>query len=846
MTELRHILAEGVTTVGADSRIELARWSSGNALLVGGILSIVGIYFVWLMYKREGRGLVTRPLRMALVACRVLVLMGLGFIGLEPVVVNYEHRRIDAQTIVLVDNSASMSLSDHYRDREEADRVESAAGAIPADGMPRQSLADLLLNGARGGLVDGLAKSNDVRVFSFGDRLQILASAHRRDANSGATQQQPGSTPTSAGAVSAESNDSYAESPAAVSSGTATDLGLAIRGAMDAAAGSPVAAIVMLSDGGFNRGEAPAVLARYLRQQQVPVFAAGLGDPSEPINARVLQLSAPRSAFKNDPFSVTVRVAVQGAGTTPLKLDLYEVSEDGARELAESRILTPTEMGRIAPAVFERKVQKPGVVKYAAKISPLEYEAVTSDNEKELTPGVRILDDKMRVLIVAGAPSYDYRFLARMLERDESVDVSTWLQSADASAVRDGDKAITELPVTLEKLNEYDAVILLDIDPNEFDPTWGSLIANYVSDYGGGVLYEAGNKYTGRFMRSDKMKSLIDILPVVPDPEAELVINDMGHYQTKPWPILVPDDAAGDPILQESDDPSETRSIWSILGRVFWHYPVKREKPVAHVLMRHTNPRMANTYGPHVLYATQYVGTGRTAWLGFNSSWRWRRSDERYFNRFWIQTLRFLVEGKLLGGRARGQILTSKEEYDVGESVVVTVRALDEQFNPLLVPELALQVSTGKSKGGTTTAAAPEVELSPVQGRDGYYEGRFQTTSSGTLQLSVKLPGMIGRDGESANQVIERSIEVSQSDIEMRNPAMNRPALQEFVSAVGGRSKYFNVDEAERIADLVPDMSRTFTVKGRPRPLWDNQGVLFALIGLLSLEWILRKKAKLL
>ncbi|MBK8269026.1 MAG: hypothetical protein IPK83_12255 [Planctomycetes bacterium] len=453
----------------------------------------------------------------------------------------------------------------------------------------------------------------------------------------------------------------------------------------------------------------------------------------------------------------------------------------------------------------------------------------------------------MKVLLIAGAPSYDYRFLARLFERDQTVELSTWLQSADSKAVRDGNKVIIALPTTLEEINKYDAIIIMDCDPSELDPTWASIVSTYVSDYGGGLLYAAGNKFTGRFLKSENLKSLVDVLPIAADPEAELVINELGHYQTRPWPIFVPEDATGDPILRQGHHPSQTAPIWSTLGNVYWHYPVRREKPVARVLMRHTNPKMANSFGQHVLFATQYVGTGRTAWLGINSTWRWRRSSERHFNRFWIQTVRFLVEGKLLGGRARGQVLTPKDEYEQGETVVATVRALDEQFNPLLVPELDLSIRWGTSNSdGDKKAKAQTIELAPIIGRDGYYEGRFVAREVGPARLSVQLPGVVGREDAEADRTIEKEIDVSQADIEMRNTAMNRSGLKELIAGVGGRSRYFEVDEAGSLPSLIPDMSRTFTVRGRPRPLWDNGTVLSVIVGLLTIEWILRKKARLL
>lgn len=837
MLALGHILAEGVSTVNVESRLELARWSSGNALLIGGLTSAIGLYAVWWMYRREARGRVSKWLRGMMVTLRVIALVLLGLIGLEPVFVKYEHRRVDAQTLVLVDDSASMSLADQYRDSTEATRAERAIGSIPTEGIVRSSLAGKLLSRDDSALLKNLAASNDVRLFSFSDSLTFQGllprtvspqSVFSGNENSNA----PAEARMPEGAIRLES------------SGAATNLSQAIRGAMDSAAGAPVAGVVLLSDGGFNRGESVAIISRLLEQTRTPLFAVGIGDPAEPVNVRVVQLSAARSAFKNDPFSVTVRLASRGAAEQEIKIELLEQLEGKSREVVESRTVRAGASGEIAPVAFERKIKTPGVARYVACVSPLAYEAVLSDNEKELSPAVRILDDQMKVLLIAGAPSYDYRFLARMFERDTTVELSTWLQSADSKAVRDGDKVITALPATLEELNTYDAIILMDCDPAEFDPTWGSVISTYVSDYGGGLLVAAGNKYTGRFLKNEGLRSLVEVLPIAPDPEAELVINELGHYQTRPWPIFIPDDAVGDAILQQSDSVEETRAIWAALGGVYWHYPVRREKPVAHVLMRHTNPRMANAFGQHVLLATQYVGTGRTAWLGINSTWRWRRSNERHFNRFWIQTLRFLVEGKLLGGRARGQILTSKDEFELGETVVVTVRALDERFNPLLVPELGLQISQSAGKGPSKNART--IDLTPISGREGYFEGRFVPPEIGALRLSVQLPGSVGGKEAEAGRTLEKEIDITQSDIEMRNTALNRAALQELVAGAGGPSAYFNIDEVETLPRIVPDMGRTFVVRGKPRPVWDNGTVLAVIVGLLTIEWILRKKARLL
>jgi hypothetical protein len=816
-----YLLAQALRTERIEQHIELVRWSSGNALLVGAILTALGLYAIAWLYRREARGQVTPRMRWTLIGCRACVLALLGLIGLEPVLVNYIHRRLDACTLVLADTSASMSLADPYRVPEDAGRVDRAWGPAKDRRPTRDELVARVLAGNDGRMLKTLAAKNSVKVFTFGDAAALQAQMASAKAS---TRPANGLSPA------------IEFKPA----GPATNLGLAVRSAIEAAAGSPIAGVVLLSDGNFNQGEAAALVASLLKQKGIPVYAIGVGDPAEPVNAAVTEISAPRVAFKNDPFNVTVRVAARGVGDEPISVELLESGADGAApRVVETREVLIGAEGSIDPVVFQRHVARPGPIGYTARVAPLTHEAVASDNQRDLMPPVQILDDRMRVLLVAGAPSYDYRYLARMLERDKSVDVSCWLQSADAKAIRDGTTVITELPTKPEDLFKYDAILLMDIDPAELDPTWGSLVATFVADQGGGLLFAAGNKFTGKFLRSPNTASLMELLPVVPDADAEILLNELGHSQARGWPLVIPEQAAGDPILRLGDSASENSAIWSALDGPYWHYPVRREKPVAQVLLRHSDPRMAGTFGPHVLLATQYVGAGRTAFLGFNSTWRWRKGEERYFNRFWMQLLRYLIEGKLVGGRARCQIQTAKDQFELGDSVVVTVRALDEKFEPLFAPQLDLAVAPLGPAGQIDAAVEPRtIALVPVPGRDGYYQGRFVADRPGTTRLALTMPG------SGAGPAGQKDVSVVQPDLEMQHTAMNRAGLRQLAAATGG--KYFEIDEAGLAPEAIPDRSQTYVVRERPRPLWDSKVVLLILVGVLTVEWILRKKAKLL
>ncbi len=832
----RPFIGQGYRTISVEEQFELARWSTGNALLIGGIVTAVFAYAVIWLYRHEGRGRMSRRMRRTLMALRLAALGLIGLIALEPVLVRYEERRQDATTLVLVDSSASMGIADRYRAERDQQMIRAMSGGVPDDGIERTAVCETILFDTGRGIFDRLAERNRVTLMGF-DRT--AAALLHLEHQAGAASPHFDAERADAGSTGLDA-DAQRSRVALTANGNATDLGAGVRSALESAAGAPVAGIVILTDGRFNRGEPASQVARALRRLNTPVYVVGIGDPSPPVNLRVAEVAAPRSAFKNDPFRVSATIEARGIVGEAIRAELWERrAEDAEPRRVEDQPVVFREDDGVATVSFERKVDTPGEVSYSVRLPKLAEEAVAQDNTRDLAPSIHILDDRMKVLLISGGPSYDYRFLSRLLERDATVELSTWLQSADINAVRDGNVVLTALPIGTEEINKYDAIILMDVDPRELDPTWSSVVATFVTDYGGGVMYAAGNKNTGAFFREDKTQPIVSILPIVPDPEAEILINELGHYQLNVWPVIVPVDAVGDPILRQTDDAAETRDVWAMLGGVYWHFPVRREKPVARRLMEHSNPRMVNAYGPHVLFATQYVGSGRSAFLAIDTTWRWRRGDERPFNRFWIQTLRFLVEGKLLGGRARGQIMTQQDVYETGDAVSVEVRALTAGFQPLLLPEMTMSVTT---RSGSPEEAAEDVTLQPVAGREGHYDGRFQLRSAGTVKLEISLPTSATAGGAAT---IEKELLAVEPDLEMRETAMDEATLRTLAQAAGGDSRYLTAAEAFDLPSLIEDQSRTTRHRGRVRAAWDNGTVFLLFVLLLTAEWALRKVAKL-
>ncbi len=807
-------------SVTLETRLELAGLPEGWTALAG--LAILGLLTaaVVLLYRAEQRAGSFAAARRLPAGLRCLVLWLLALAWLEPVLATYVRRSVDARTIVLIDRSASMGLCDRYAGpggqglSEAGRRVRRALDRpdLQPTELTRRGIAESILFGGESGLLRRLAESNTPVVFDFADDL----------------------LPRRPEAQDARSAEPAATDPAAASrpaDGPATDIGQAIRAAVESDLSTPVAAVVVFSDGRFNRGEPVDVVARYAREKRIGVWTVGIGDPSPPRNVAIAGVEAPGGAFVDDPVSIRARLRVEHAGEATVTVELAERNAvDGTwRVVAERQVETGAD--EPASATFRHRLSTAGPVELAVRARPLEGETLLEDNAREFT--VRGYDNQLRVLILAGSPGWDFRYLLRLLERDRTVNVSCWLQSADTQAVRDGDTVIDRLPRGCEELEAYDALVLMDPDAGGIDEAWAADVAALVARSGLGLLYAAGVKHTPSFVRSPQVRPILEVLPVAVDAgESDLLLNEMGHFQPTAWPPSIPPPAAAHPVLALSDDALESRRIWSSLPGVYWHYPVHRLKPAATLLLESGDPRTRGPRGPAVLLATQFAGTGRTGFLAFDGTWRWRRQSDHCFNRFWIQLLRHLVEGRLAGEDRRGMVRAERDRYQAGETVVIEARLADDSAGP--GAPAALQAAVGRE--GRDPISVP---LAAQPGREGWYRGHFQAGEAGRYEIRLEPPP------PAVGPPLRGEVRVVKPDLEFREVSLDKASLRLLASQSAG-GQYLEVDEAGRLADLIPARRTSTVVPGSIVPLWDRWWALALIVGLLGVEWSLRKRLNLL
>ena len=132
-----------------------------------------------------------------------------------------------------------------------------------------------------------------------------------------------------------------------------------------------------------------------------------------------------------------------------------------------------------------------------------------------------------------------------------------------------------------------------------------------------------------------------------------------------------------------------------------------------------------------------------------------------------------------------------------------------------------------------------EITFTALKNQPGLYEATIVASKEGSYSVSVELSG----EGEDKVN-IDSNFTVTLPLKEIKDTWLDRNKLIELAKLSG--TAYLNPDKLQRLPSEIPDMTRNLAFESPPFPLWDNRILFIVLVALLTLEWALRKKYKLL
>jgi uncharacterized membrane protein len=561
-------------------------------------------------------------------------------------------------------------------------------------------------------------------------------------------------------------------------------------------AGTPLAAVVVVSDGAHN-GAGEVDLAD-IRAAGVPVHAIGVGPEALPGEVRLTDVVIPADAAPESRVAGELVLRHRSAGSATVRV------RDGGRLLAAERVeLDPRTPVQRLSVGFDSGPG--GIRELTFEVEPPPGDGFAENNRLERL--LTVNDRRRRVLYLEGAPRWEYKFIRRAVGGDEVLNLTSWLRTTGRKTYRQGVADPAELasgfPGSRAELYRYDVLVLGSLAATALDDRQHGWLADFVSERGGSLLALAGGQAFGD--GGWDVRPLADVLPV------RLSRENSPAYVAVEGAVRVTPAGSRSPMTEligvEGGDP------WSSLPPLADHHRVGALKPAATSLL---DVLVDGERRP--LLVVQPYGLGTAAVLATASTWRWQMRtppDDQRHTLFWRQLLRQLAE-------------TAQQPRDVSLSVAdetlsVRLVARDEEFSPLADPQARATVFGPGLDGAELPLTASTTA--------GVFAGGLALPAAGVYRVDVAF-------GDGAGS-LTRFVRAGAEHAEHAEPAQNPALLRRLAEATGGR--YWPLHQAHEL-----DAALGFASAGvRQRellPLWDMPVAFLLLVALKAGEWLLRRR----
>jgi uncharacterized membrane protein len=664
---------------------------------------------------------------------------------------------------VVVDTSQSMSLPHDPAQSQKESRI---------DWVKR-----VLLQGEKP-LVQKLAQEYDLRLYQFGTDIKSVA---------------PAAIPT----LEAE--------------GQGTRV---LEAVQEAATQSGAAGVILFSDGITNAGRGAGDSTSFA----VPVVSVGVGSPEAFTDVRIVDAGVPELAFRGRELKFEFTVQAHG-----LKGKTLAVFFNRDKSLISTRSLTVDQdryEQKIALAYTPKEI---GSQAFTLSIPLQPGEQITHNNKKEFKIDVR--RDKIRVLTLSGAPSWNYRFLRMALKQDPFIDLVSFVflrTPTDTVDVPDNQLSLIPFPtdeIFLEELKNFDVIFFDNFSHRSY---FNTLYLEKVRDFvrnGGGLAMLGGIRSfdSGGYHES----ALGEVLPVRLEGKNDFMTG--MSYRA----VLSPA-GKNHPVTRLSPGSDANQEAWKRLPPLTTLNPVSRSN--GEVLLA-AGADGSGTGRP--LLAVGKFGNGRTLALMSDDFWRWsflsvgQKESPQSHLKLVRQAVRWLSQEPSL---EQVEILTVGDRRIPGEKIQFKIRVLKDDFTP--VGHAAVRARIVDPEGDRTPIdVVPEGEQ---------YSAEFFPAKEGAYRLEVEaeLSGkQLGKDSKS----FVVSFPYGESDDGW--PRMEW--LQQIAQQSRGEfipSTQWSEARLEKVLATLNQLAPAEIVEQRQVRLWSNLWLFSLLLGLLSTEWWFRRR----
>ena len=647
--------------------------------------------------------------------------------------------------------------------------------------------------------------------------------------------------------------------------GNETALFQALQSLHDRYQGQPLAGVLLFTDGNATDRKPDEGLS----QLGFPVYPVRLGTSVNQRDVSIVETTTRQSDFETSPVTIHASLTHKGFVGEAVTVDLL----DSSNKILQSQSVKLKVEGEPVPIEFRFKPEKSGVQGFQVVVRLDEATAAVPlpdglDKRVEVTFGnnrrFQVVDrghGPYRILYLAGRPNWEFKFLKRALDEDAEIRLTALIRIArkepkfsfrdskvDSSNplfsgfddIMDEEKAkfdepvfarlgVTEanqlqkgFPKDAEELFEYNAIILDDLEHEFLTQDQQSLLRQFVTIRGGGLLVLGGQESMRGKGFSDSVLS--QLLPIYSEDGAvsssesvlDRELQTMVRYQLSREGWLQPFLRLADNEAAERDR-IERMPSFQVLNRL------SKVKPGASVLAEATIDGKDTV----PVFISQRYGKGRTATFMVGDMWRWAMHHEGNGSsplfQAWRQMIRWMIADvprpiQMQLGESRGNSKVA--------NLLVQVKGADFKSVDNAVVKIIVNSPSGKTIVVDADASAKNA---------GQYDGIYVTEEEGVYSANAEVTAPDGTKLGTA----QLGWIYQPSAAEFQTLGENGVSLKSIADESGGA--IVNWSDLDSFVENVPS-TRVPVTETKIYPLWHQGWVLLSALACICFEWGLRRR----
>ena len=548
-------------------------------------------------------------------------------------------------------------------------------------------------------------------------------------------------------------------------------------------------------------------------KDRLPTISIPLGNPGTYKDILISSVKAPPLAFRDR--EIVIDVTLKSHGYTGLTFPVLLKESD--KLLTANDVQVPVGSEEITTS-FAFRPKEVGQKKLSISIPQQIGESLFTNNQINFS--IKVVRDKIRVLMVSGSPSMNYRFMRTALKSDPSIDLLSFVilrSPSDILNVPTHEMSLIPFPVEtifVKELNTFDLVIFDNFDYSIYlSPRHLESLRDFVRDEGRAFAMIGGPKlyHEGAF----SLSPIEDMLPF------RFVEKDL-YRRDGPREVRLSQAGTNHPMMRFSGnfdrEDREPHRFWQEMPPLDGMNLIE-PKHAATVLLE----SVEGIPWP-ILIVAEY-GEGRVLTLATDDAWKWymgliaRGESNQPYLRLIHRMVRWLTKDPTLDPV---QIILPETAPSTGQEIDIRVQSLSDNTDMGHDPAISFSVFN-------PAGAKIQSQFKPTS-QAGEHLISFNPEKGGLYRIRIDTP--LGQ--------IEESIVVA-GPLESLDAAPDHDRLKKISESTGGKVLSTENNLLEEIEGYLRHAEKQF-IEEKRLPIWATPLMMAIVLGLLCSEWYFRRR----